>query len=90
MSKEGYHLKKIKRGKIGEISKIQEELDELQDAVDQKNKIMALVELSDMYGAIELYLKKHHPGTTMKDLKIMSKTTQRAFKNGHRQSRKDK
>ena len=87
MSKKGYHLREIPRGEIGEISKIKEELAELEDALEQKNKIMALVELSDLYGSIELFLKKHFPNTSMKDLKIMSKTTQRAFKNGHRKSR---
>ena len=87
MSKNGYHIRKITRGKIGEVSKIKEEIEELEDALEQKNKIMALVELSDLYGAIDLFLKKHFPDTTMKDLKIMSETTQRAFKNGHRKSR---
>lgn len=85
--KPGYHLKKIKKGKIGEVSKIQEEVDELKDALDQKNKIMALVELSDLYGSIDLFLKKHFPDLSMNDLKIMSETTQRAFVNGHRKPR---
>lgn len=85
MSKKiGYHVRNIKKGKIGEISKIQEELDELKDAIEQKNKIMALVELSDLYGAIELYLDKNFKDTSMKDLKVMSEVTQRAFRNGFR------
>jgi hypothetical protein len=80
----GYHLADIKRGSLGEVSKIREEVDELQDAVDQDCKIMQLVELSDLYGAIQRYLIRHHPGITMSDLKIMSGITARAFRNGHR------
>jgi hypothetical protein len=81
----GYHINKIKKGQIGEASKIEEELEEFKDALKQDCKLMALLELSDMYGAIELYLQKHHPNVTMKDLKKMSELTQRAFKTGHRQ-----
>lgn len=80
----GYHIDNITKGTIGEISKIQEELDELKDAQKQGSKIMELVELSDLYGTIELYLSKHHPNTTMDDLKKMSSITQRVFKNGKR------
>lgn len=80
----GYHKAKIQKGQIGEISKIQEELDELKDSMDQGAKIMALVELSDLYGAITLYLEKHHKGTTMEDLRIMSELTRKAFQDGDR------
>lgn len=80
----GYHLKQIKKGSIGEISKIQEEIDELQDAHNQQSKIMELVELSDLVGAIKLYLIKHHPATRLADLEIMADITARAFQNGHR------
>jgi hypothetical protein len=80
----GYHLKEIKKGQIGEISKIKEEIEELEDAMKQDAKIMALVELSDLYGSIELYLEKHFPDVTMEDLKKMSHITQRAFRNGRR------
>ena len=70
-----YHLREIKRGEFGEISKIQEELDELIDSVEQNNKIMALCELSDIFGAMAGYLEKHHAGITMQDLAIMSGAT---------------
>lgn len=80
----GYHLTKIEKGKIGEISKIQEEVEELKDAQLQGCKIMELVELSDLYGAIECYLQKHHPTVTMDDLKNMSEITKRAFRTGYR------
>lgn len=79
----GYHIHNIKKGEIGELSKIEEELAELQDALYQESKIMALVELSDLYGAIELFTEKHF-NMKMEDLAKMSKITQRAFKNGHR------
>lgn len=79
----GYHLRDIKRGEIGELSKIEEELEELKDALEQESKIMALVELSDLYGAIELYIKKHF-NMTMRDLNKMSEITQRAFRDGYR------
>lgn len=47
-----YHITDIPRGKFGEISKIIEELREWHDALDQDVSIMALVELSDVIGAI--------------------------------------
>ncbi len=82
--KNGYHVRNIKKGIIGEISKIQEELDELLDAKEQDSKIMELVELSDLIGAVELYLEKYHPDINIQDLIKMSNITKRAFKNGHR------
>lgn len=84
MSKHGYHIQKIEKGVIGEISKIQEELDELKDAQNQGVKIMELVELADLIGAVELYLEKHHPNTTLEDLITMKDVTRRAFENGRR------
>lgn len=83
----GYHIAKITKGKFGDLSKLQEELDELKDCEVQDNKIMALVELSDLYGAIKGYLAKHIPSMTMEDLRIMSEATERAFKDGTRISR---
>lgn len=80
----GYHKKIIKKGVLGECSKIREELEELEDAIEQNNKIMALVELSDLYGAIKLYLEKHHPSIEMEDLKTMNDATARSFMIGHR------
>jgi hypothetical protein len=80
----GYHKAKIKKGMLGELSKIQEELDEVKDAMDQNAFIMALVELSDLYGAVECYLKRNFRGMTMGDLKIMSDLTKSAFLDGER------
>lgn len=82
--KPGYHITAIHKGEIGELSKIQEELDELKDACKQQVKIMELVELSDLVGAIKLYLGKHHNGITFSDLEKMANITERAFKNGRR------
>lgn len=80
----GYHLTEIKKGVVGESSKILEEVHELLDAEAQGSKIMALAELSDLYGAIEMYLLQNHPDIEMDDLKIMSQITTRAFENGRR------
>ena len=80
----GYHIADIPRGTFGEFSKIEEELAEVKDAIDQNNKIMALVELSDMLGAVEGYLNNHFPDFSIDDLITMSRTTQRAFVNGQR------
>lgn len=79
----GYHLTDIKKGFLGEISKIEEELAELKDAEIQGSKIMMMVELSDLYGAIEEYCAKYN--ITMEDLKTFSDITKRAFRNGRRQ-----
>ena len=78
----GYHIKKIKRGKYGEVSKIQEELDELIDALEQNNKVMAMSELSDLYGAIDGYMQKHFPDFNMQHLAIMAEATTPAFDDG--------
>ena len=78
----GYHTTKIEKGEIGKISKIFEELYELQDAEKQNCKIMMMVELSDLYGAIEEYSK--NMGIDMSDLQSFSNITKRAFINGHR------
>lgn len=80
----GYHVREIKKGDLGEASKIQEELDELMDAIEQEARVMQLVELSDMLGATEAYLKKYHNGYSIDDLMKMNKITQRAFMNGRR------
>lgn len=84
MNKPGYHLEEIPKGTLGELSKIQEELYELADAQKQGVKIMELVELSDLVGAIIAYIEKHHAGVDLVDLMRMSAVTRRAFENGKR------
>lgn len=83
-AKPGYHLTPIAKGVLGEASKVLEEAQEFVDAVDQNVSIMALVELSDLVGAAEAYLAKHHPTMSLDDLRAMSFVTKRAFENGRR------
>lgn len=79
----GYHLREIKtRGIYGEPSKIREELEEYEEAMEQGNRIMALVELADLYGALEAVVI--HMGFNMQDLRRMSSATKRAFQDGSR------
>ena len=73
-----YHIRHISKGVLGEPSKIREELEEYEDAVAQGNKIMASVELSDLYGALEALARRQ--GLCMEDLQTMAKATERAFK----------
>ena len=80
--KAGYYLREIKRGVLGEPSKIREELEELEDALEQGVRIRALVEMSDLYGALAACAETH--GVTMEDLRAMHEVTARAFKNGRR------
>jgi len=83
-SKFGYHVANIPKGKIGEPSKIVEEAMEIADAHAQGVKLMAAVEMSDLYGALDRYREKHHPDLTMDDICAMYKVTRRAFDNGKR------
>lgn len=83
----GYHLTEPKRGVFGELSKVYEEIDELHDAEEQGATLMLIQELSDVIGAIEGYLKKHHPSITLDDLIKMKNITKRAFKSGARSPR---
>lgn len=82
----GYHIKEIERGTYGEFSKIKEEFLECEDAIQQGNKIMTLVELSDMIGAIEGYCKNNF-NITIDDLIIMKNATSKAFNDGTRKPR---
>jgi hypothetical protein len=81
----GYHLSDIPHGKYGELSKVIEEALELKDAMEQGQKLMCLIELSDILGAIEGYLEKHYDKKiTISDLLNMSYATKRAFESGER------
>lgn len=82
--KYGYHVSDIIKGEIGKSSKILEEVFELIDAEKQNCKVMALVELSDLYGAIDSYIEVNMLDISMKDLETMSNITKRAFENGFR------
>ena len=80
----GYHTSPIQKGVLGKISKIREELDELEDAERQGVRVMMLVELSDLVGAIEQFLVSAFPTMTLDDLVAMKNVTKRAFENGQR------
>ena len=80
----GYHKREIRKGFVGESSKIKEELDELLDAESDDDQVMALIELSDMVGAIQLYLEKHHPTITVEHLTKLARKTISAFREGKR------
>ena len=77
----GYHNNQIPRGQFGEFSKIKEEFLEAEDALEQENKIMLLVELSDLIGAIEGYCLNNF-NISIEDLIKMKESTKRAFTDG--------
>lgn len=78
----GYHKVKIEKGVLGEFSKIREEFLEAEDALEQDNKVMLLVELCDLIGAVEAYVEKHN--MTLNDLLTMKDATKSAFLDGTR------
>lgn len=80
----GYHLREIEKQPYGSIEKIQEEVQELFDAVEQDCRVMQLVELSDIIGAVEGVLETEFPNMTLQDLIQMSNITKRAFRSGGR------
>lgn len=82
MKKHGYHLTDIPKAKLGTIDKIKEEYDEFIDAHKQGCLIMELIELSDLVGAIDFYLKKYNLG--IEDVLKFSNITKRAFESGER------
>ena len=78
----GYHKRSIVKGKYGDISKVQEEVEEFMDAQEQGIKLMCMLELSDIYGALEAVTMSY--GLTMTDLKKMSDANVIAFQTGRR------
>lgn len=81
----GYHKTKIVKGVVGDSSKIHEEYEEWLDALAQNVKIMELVELSDLVGAIDLYVKKKF-NLNIEDVLAMTKLTQSVFESGYRKN----
>lgn len=77
-----YHIAVIPCGVYGDCSKITEEFLEAQDALDQQNPVMVIQELSDLIGAIDMYVRQYNMDVI--DLAVMTKATQRAFASGHR------
>lgn len=78
----GYHLRHIPKGILGQPSKIREELEELEDASIQGNRILQLVELSDIVGAVKHFAGT--VGTTLEECVAMADATERAFTAGER------
>lgn len=78
----GYHKLKIHKHAVGSPYKLQEEFLEYIDAIATGNKIMAVQELADLYGCIELEASKQ--GVTVSDLKVMSDLTKKVFQEGYR------
>ena len=79
-----YHTKKIPKGVLCELSKVYEECLEAMDADEQNNPVMVLLELSDIIGAIDSYLRKYYPTITLGNLIRMSEATKSAFQDGTR------
>ena len=80
----GYHELAIPKGEVGELTKVLEEALEAMDCERQGAPLMALVELSDLIGAVSHYLEKHHPTISLADLERFSEITKRAFTSGRR------
>lgn len=79
-----YHKLKIHKHAVGSPYKIQEEFLEYIDAIATGNNVMAVQELSDLYGCIEAEIAKF--GMTIGELKIMSDLTKQVFNSGTRKS----
>lgn len=79
-----YHKLKIHKHDIKSPFKLQEEFFEYLDAVANKNPIMAVQELSDLYGCLENEISKY--GMNIEDLKKMSELTKSVFKSGLRKN----
>lgn len=82
----GYHLREIQtQGRLGEPSKIREEVEELEEALEQNNRILAICELADIYGALEAV--SDALGVSMEDVAKMAAATKRAFEDGSRKKK---
>lgn len=63
-----FHKDLIDKGIYGELSKITEELQEAYDAQTQGHKLMLLLELADIVGAVEGVLCKSYKDFSLEDL----------------------
>ena len=82
MSNKGYHKINIMKHSYASPFKLVEESLEFVDAIAQGNRIMASVELSDLFGAIKRQASLLN--LTIEDLDKMSSTTERVFENKRR------
>lgn len=82
--KPGYHLSLIpKTTVIHSVDKIIEEYEEFIDSIRQGTSLMEIVELSDLIGAIDMYISKKY-NLTLDDLIIFNNITRRSFINKRR------
>lgn len=77
-----YHKLKIQKHSHTSAFKLLEETYEYLDAISTDNKIMAIQELSDLYGVLKREANKYN--ISVKDLDIMSNLTEQVFINGYR------
>ena len=82
MSNKGYHKIDIMKHSYTSPFKLVEESLEFVDAIAQGNRIMASVELSDLFGAIKRQARLLN--LTIEDLDKMSSTTERVLENKRR------
>jgi phosphoribosyl-ATP pyrophosphohydrolase len=82
----GYHKSNIDKGVYGQFSKVKEEYEELLDAKDQGDKILTILEICDLYGALEGYANTL--GYSIQDVIKFSNLTKEAFRDGSRIDKK--
>lgn len=75
-----WHVNDIEKGVYGELSKIREELEEAEDALNNGNTLMMLIELSDIIGAVEGIAEKYNLSIT--ELKTFSDKVKEFKKEG--------
>ena len=80
----GYHKLDIPKHQQGSPYKIQEEFLEYIDALATGNKIMAIQELSDLFGCLESEVSKL--GYNLNDLRVMSDLTKKVLEEGIRKN----
>ncbi|EQA7786740.1 hypothetical protein ACX818_001334 [Acinetobacter baumannii] len=80
----GYHETNIGKSSILSPYKLKEEAIEFIDALASNNRIMAMVELSDLYGALKFHATRL--GVSLGDLESMSRATVGAFESKDRPS----
>jgi NTP pyrophosphatase (non-canonical NTP hydrolase) len=80
----GYHVTAIKKSGVLSPYKLVEESIEFVDALASGNRIMAMVELSDLYGMVKQMANRLN--VTIEDIDAMSKATTDAFTSKSRPS----
>ena len=73
-----FHVMPVRRGTYGELSKVQEELDEALDAETRGQKLLLMIELSDIIGAVAGVAERH--GYSLDDLIQFSELRRNVFR----------